>query len=128
MAAVTIPLQPSPYEGDVDKWRSDAIIQIEGVPTRWAARWSVGYVGPEGTARRVMGGPVLPGPYAYFYGLAGVIDNYGGSGAENARAEAEGRFFTVAPGDELDFNGATFRVELESGIADRGYPRLVRVN
>ena len=63
--------------------------------------FGLGYVGPDGECRREHGGPIVPGPYAYAYGLCGVIDNHGGTGAEIARERAAGQVLEVEPGDVL---------------------------
>lgn len=37
-------------------------------------RYGFGFVGPDKMCRRVHGGPLVPGPYAYAYRLANVLD------------------------------------------------------
>jgi len=57
--------------------------------------------GDEGV--KVQGGPKVPGPWAYGFPHAGVIDNHGGSRAERERLAAEGRLVHAKIGDRFSF-------------------------
>ena len=63
---------------------------------------------------------MVKGPVAYIYGLAGVIDNHGGTGAEHARAADNGLLFDVSEGDTLVIEGTEYTLTL----CKRGYPKL----
>lgn len=76
-------------------------------------RHKVGYVDATGTCRRVFEGPILPGPYAFAFGLATVIDNHGGTGAEADRNRAAGTEYDVEPGDRLVLGTNVFRVDVD---------------
>lgn len=75
-------------------------------------RHKVGYVDETGTCRRVFEGPILPGPYAFAFGLATVIDNHGGTAAEADRNRAAGTEYDVEHGDRLVLGTNVFRVEV----------------
>ena len=87
-----------------------------------AARFNVGFI-PEGSeARKVCNGPMVPGPWAYAFALCTVIDNHGGTGAENARAKAAARWLDVADGDSIEVCGHQFTVAFTDGYSQRGIP------
>jgi hypothetical protein len=78
--------------------------------------FGLGYVDATGTARRTHGGPVLPGPYAYTYGKAVVIDNYGGSAMDVIAARDRGMLIIVNDGDTLVMpDGQAFTVGTTRG-------------
>ena len=77
-------------------------------------------------ARKDSGGPLVPGPWAQVYGRCTVIDNHGGSAAENARLSETGLIFEAEVGDLIDFVGrAVYRIE--RAPFDPHYPKLVLV-
>jgi hypothetical protein len=72
---------------------------------RESCRFGVGFVGPEGTARRKYAGPELPGPYAFAISLPATAS------IELARLRDLGLVVDAALGDRLIFQGATFVIE-----------------
>lgn len=62
-------IRPTRYTRERGKWDVDLTI------TRGAGRYrfNVGYIDPTGECRRVHGGPIVPGPYAYAFGLGTAI-------------------------------------------------------
>lgn len=74
----------------------------------------------KGKGRLYTGGPAIPGPRAYLFGLVGVIDNEGGTGAEWEARKAAGRLFDLNDGDELEIAGSIFELRLDG----RRYPEL----
>ena len=75
-------------------------------------RFGVGFV-PEGDeGRKFMHGPMVPGPWAYAFGLCSVIDNHGGTGAERARNLKAKTEFDVAEGDKVEIDGVLFTVAI----------------
>lgn len=103
----------------------DSVVVNARLVIAGAHNGSTGYgllVVPEGReGRREFGGPMVPGPWAAAFGLAGVIDNYGGTGAEIAREKAEGRYFAVEPGDRLLLPGG---LEVTVEVNRRRDPKL----
>lgn len=86
--------------------------------------WGIGGWDETGSGRLVCGGPLVSGPVAYFYGLASVLDNRGGTRAIHESADESGRLFDVSAGDTVVINGIAFVVSLDS----RGYPSLKRAS
>ena len=111
MSTVTLNVDPDRYgkTGWYEGGR-DRVIVIPGAANE---RNGYGFVSPEGESRRVSGGPILPGPHLYAYGLATVIDNFGGTGAEMRRLEAEGGVTTLTEGDTVEVMGHTFVLRME---------------
>lgn len=71
-------------------------------------RLGIGYVPAGSAARQEQGGPLIPGPWAYTYPLASVIDNEGGTGAESARGLAAGTEYVAEVGDRFTIAGAVY--------------------
>ena len=116
----TIPTTPKtdPFRDDPGHLDSTAIILVEGSNNRAGhglCAWT-----EDGQGRLVFQGPKVKGPHASLFGLCGVIDNHGGTGAENKRAEREGRLFRVKSGDVLEVCGVAYSLSL----CPRGYPKL----
>ncbi|MDR7277644.1 hypothetical protein [Catenuloplanes atrovinosus] len=116
-----IPVTPTPHAHEPNRWDSAAVITMHCRYTRRTERLALHYIGPGGTSRREYGGPQLPGPHAGFFPLADVIDNYGGTGAQSARARAAGQEFDAQPGDLLLIDGHLF--EIRDDEPATGYPR-----
>lgn len=75
------------------------------------AGFTIGLV-PEGYMSRLVDqGPLVPGPSAYAFANASVLDNHGGTGAELRKAESESRVFHAEIGDVLDLGGVFFRID-----------------
>lgn len=102
-------LVPSRYN-HTDTWETPAILTVD-LGSGPAYRFGLGFVGADGECRRTTGGPMLAGPYAYAYGLATVIDNYGGSARELDEARTAGRVIDARIGDVLVFRGSRFLIE-----------------
>lgn len=77
-------------------------------------RFHVGHV-PEGEeGRKEYGGPKVPGPWAYAFGLCTVIDNHGGTGLDIAKDKAAGLWLDVADGDEIEVAGHDYTVRFKN--------------
>lgn len=84
--------------------KTDHVLSIRG------RRYGVGGI-PEGASgRKVHEGPLVPGPWAYLYELATVLDNHGGTGAESTRMRAAGTEHVVAIGDAVCFDGCKYEI------------------
>lgn len=74
--------------------------------------FGIGFIPAGHEARQVTGGPLVPGPWAYAYGLPAVIAQDGGTGTEIANERAAGLLIECAVGDLLNMQGHTFRITL----------------
>jgi hypothetical protein len=97
-------------------------LRIAGADQSSMSRWGIGAVPRGQSARQVDGGPLVPGPWAYLFQLASVIDNYGGSGAESARERAAGLQHDAKPGDVVRIDGNEYTIH----VCSRGYASLVQ--
>ena len=103
-AVHVVELKALPNYGE-DHWTSDAsgtgeprlIYRMHSKYGRGTMRFTIFYVGPDGEARRVHGGPVLSGPYCALIPMSSVISAHPG-----VREEA----VEVKEGDVLLLNGA----------------------
>lgn len=122
----TVELDPSRYRDDVDQWNSAEghIVSLYARYTRRTERFSILYVGPEGSCRLVHGGPIVPGPHAFLIPQCTVVAAVGGTGAESARNRAAGTEVELRAGDRLVLNGLVFEIQDEQQWE---YPQLVRV-
>lgn len=93
--------------------RTDHVIRVAGARATSSGRYRVGGVPRGASGRQVDGGPLVPGPWAYVYELAGVIDNHGGTGAESARMRAEGAEHDLVPGDVIRFDDREYKIALD---------------
>jgi len=110
---------PDNYE--FGHFKSAAILRIAGSSRAGGpGGWGIGGWNEDGEGRLVFEGPMVKGPVAYAFGLAGVIDNHGGTGAEHARAADNGLLFDVSEGDTLVIDGTEYTLTLNR----RGYPSL----
>jgi hypothetical protein len=99
-----VALKALPSYGE-DNWTSDAsgtgeprlVYRMHSRYGRGNVRFTIFYVGPDGEARRVHGGPVLSGPYCALIPMSSVISAHAGP-----REEA----VEVKEGDVLLLNGA----------------------
>ena len=78
-------------------------------------RFHVGHVREGEEGRKVHGGPMVPGPWAYAFGLCTVIDNHGGTGRDIEEAKASGLWLDVEEGDEIEVGGHTYRIRFPQG-------------
>lgn len=75
-------------------------------------RFGLGFV-PEGhEGRQTFQGEMVPGPWAYAFGLCSVIDNHGGSGAERQRNLAANTEHDVEEGDTIIIDGNSYVVKV----------------
>jgi hypothetical protein len=108
---ITPVLRPSIYDNEHGKWDAVLVITRPGLRgTKY--RFQIGYVDPTGSCRREYQGEILPGPYAYAYGLATCIasDPRMGTAAEVAANEARGLEVAVEDGDIIRLGWELFRV------------------
>lgn len=105
---------------DEHSMRTDHVIRVAGARATSSGRYRIGGVPRGGSGRQVDGGPLVPGPWAYVYELAGVIDNHGGTGAEAARKHAAGMEHDLVPGDVIRFDDCEYKIRLDA----RGFVRL----
>lgn len=78
------------------------------------ARFGIGAVKEGDEARKVQDGPMVPGPWAYAYGLCAVIDNHGGTKAESDRMQESGQEVTVQIGDVVEVDGHRYTVQFST--------------
>lgn len=71
-------------------------------------RYKIGGVPKGCEGRKEHGGPMVAGPWHFIFGLASVIDNHGGTGAEMAKAREAGMVLDLAPGDRLVIDGLSY--------------------
>jgi hypothetical protein len=72
--------------------------------------WSgIGYIGKGDEGRQEQGGPMVAGPWAYGFPLSHVLDNHGGTGAEQARLRADGLLLEVEGGELFEIDGTLYR-------------------
>jgi hypothetical protein len=92
-------------------------------------RFGVGGIPKGQTGRKISQGPLVPGPWAFTFGLCTVIDNYGGTGAEIERNEKANREHAVLDGDIVVFDGRKYTVALTDGFGQKcgrcDYIRLI---
>ena len=101
--------------------RTDHVIRVKGARPTASGRYRVGGVPRGASGRQVDGGPLVPGPWAYVYELASVIDNHGGTGAESAAMRAAGTEHDLVPGDVIRFDDREYKIAVDA----RGFVQLV---
>ena len=79
-------------------------------------RFHVGHVAEGDEGRQVHGGPMVPGPWAYAFGLATVIDNHGGTAREIGDAKAAGLYLEVHDGQAIRVAGHVYEVRFVDGV------------
>jgi len=85
---------------------ADNRLIVEGYSTHFC----VGVV-PEGEeGRKVYQGPLVPGPWAFAFGLCTVIDARGGTAREVERQRSEGRLVEARVGDIIVADGHKYRI------------------
>lgn len=76
-----------------------------------SSSWSgIGYVATGDSARKEMNGPLVAGPWAYGYPLSHVLDNHGGTGAEQDALRAAGLLIEVNGGELFEIDGTRYEV------------------
>jgi hypothetical protein len=75
------------------------------------AGFGVGAVKEGESARKVCGGTLHPGPWAYAYALAAVIDNNGGTMRDIEKQRAEGSLIEAAFDDVLIIEGHEYVIK-----------------
>lgn len=117
----SITLDASRYKSDVDQWVMPDNLALVTYSRygRATLRFAVGFVGPDGMARREYEGPKLPGPWAYMFPLATVI---------SAHPQPRESVVEVATGEVVDLvaGGRTFRFVV-TDERRMHYPDLVLV-
>ena len=73
-------------------------------------RFNVGHVPKGEVGRKVTQGPLVPGPWAYAFGLCTFISDSGSSGDEIEQAKNAGRYLEVDHGDLIEVAGNTYKV------------------
>lgn len=126
-----VPIVPQPPSYGADHWevKSGPFAGDHEVELRMRCRYvpshainfAISWVGPDGEARRVHGGPMVPGPFGSLIALASVISNQ--------RRDFRPTYLEVKAGDELILvtpDGREARVRITD---DRPfeYPKLVGV-
>jgi hypothetical protein len=80
--------------------RTDHVLSING------RRYKMGGVPVGASGRREQGGQMVPGPWAYVFELATVMDDSGtGTGAESVSMRAAGTEHVLSESDRVVFNG-----------------------
>ena len=73
--------------------------------------FGLGQVAKSDSGRKEIGGAMIPGPWAYAFRHAGIIDNFGGSGREIDEAKKAGLLVTARVGDILVIDGVRYSIE-----------------
>lgn len=93
----------------------DPSIMFEGRMMVKGARnfvgYRVGFCRRGYSARQIDSGPLVPGPWAFTFGCAAILDNHGGSRAEMDGERANGLLIEATPGDVLTYDGESYRIE-----------------
>lgn len=92
--------------------------------------YCVGEIRKGETGRKEDGGPLVPGPWAFAFGLATVIDNHGGTQREIDEQRADGLLVEAQLGDVvITDDGNAYRIEQmsEFGRPSRHHIALVPV-
>lgn len=87
-------------------------IRVLVAGSRWYAGFGLGAIDPDLWYNLGAGLPTQQGPHLYAYGMAGVIDTRGGTGAEIEAEEASGRLLRAKVGDYFAVEGVgLFRLD-----------------
>ena len=122
MSTFTIPmtLKKSALRSSSDSLETDHILTLPGYH-----RLGIGSIPRGSEGRQEMGGPMVPGPWAYTYGKCSSVtsDHQSGSGYETDQLRAAGKVHAVESGDFIVLDGVCYRAE----VFRRQYIRLVMV-
>jgi hypothetical protein len=100
-------------------WNPKSLEVLTCLTIKGSYSWSgIGYVAEGDEGRQEFGGPMVPGPWAFGFGLCHVIDNRGGTGAEQDRLRAAGLLFEVEGGEEIEIAGETYTVRIQRSGRD----------
>lgn len=105
---------PSRYADQVDHWDTPDFtndvtkIRLYSRHQRTVCTWSIMFIGPEGSCRRVYRGSIEPGPYAALIPEATVIS------AVRYPGDAP-RFDELSEGDIVVIRGVAFRIDDSRG-------------
>lgn len=91
------------------------------------ATFTVGAVKRGEEARQVNQGPLVPGPWAYAFGNAVVIDNHGGSKRDIEKQRAEGVLVECKLTDTLIIHGDEYAISFADGGRDKHNIKLTLV-
>jgi hypothetical protein len=73
--------------------------------------WSgIGYVAKGEDGRKEFNGPMVAGPWAYGFALCHVMDNHGGTSAEQKRLREAGLLHEVEGGEKIRVAGVLYEV------------------
>lgn len=91
--------------------------------------FGVNEVLPGDSARKVDGGDLVPGPWAYAFGLCIIIDNNGGTGRSIREEKARGVLVEADMGDVLEINGRHYQIKplMQFGRESREHIDLIPV-
>lgn len=87
--------------------------QVSGMFPNGRYRHGLGWIEKGDDGRRVQGGPMVPGPWAFAFGLSTSItsDPRSGTGYEAKTGREAGTEFPVRDGDLLLIDGSVYEVE-----------------
>lgn len=96
--------------GKRDHWNATRLLVLD---VAHAPGFHVGFIPSGSAAVQVDGGPLMPGPWCYAYGISGVIDNHGGTRGELKQAQAAGLVVEAVLGDVVEVCGYEYRIEAD---------------
>ena len=121
MNGTVIEITPASHQPYDDTVKSDHVLALKGTYHRFGLAAI-----PRGkSGRKVFQGPLVPGPWAFAFGLSSVIaaNPEHGTYGDIRRNKAAGLEHEVEAADLIRFDGVTYRIEVER----RQYINLVAV-
>lgn len=117
MNTFTIPTHPSDNTREPGHFGAEVVLIIKGANRDGGpGGWGVSGWTAEGEGRTEFQGPMVQGPRLGVFGLCSVMAAGGhGTGAANARKEAEGLLVRCEAGDRFIAEGTTFELQLVNG-------------
>lgn len=117
MTTINLPVTEVKWDGQLAT--SDAVLVV-GLQRFKVSGIRRGYEG-----RKVFGGPMVPGPWAFANAQAVAItaNPMHGSYGDMVRAKAEGRWYEVAEGDRVVFDGVEYEIVMTDGFGRRNARR-----
>jgi hypothetical protein len=114
------PTTVTPYQSTPEYTKHKAtILRIANTYDRFHA----GAVLAGDEARQVMNGPMVPGPWAYTFGLCITIHNGSAEMKRREKEDEESRTVIIKEDDLLEIEGTVYRVQ----ISRREYVNLIAV-